>query len=578
MKHISHIAIAALFLSAISCHLNDDYDLRNAFVGDSTIGGELQIPVGNSREITLFRNRSVNDTADFSLQTYANGDFFLKYKFQPEEWPFEVPCFDICPEKNSYEIYTNKLHFPEDDFDVLGPFHFIVASDFKIHEDSIPKEIIELKEATGNAEFSSTILFDNTPAIISAITVLKGMKIIFPEWCNVSSFDENFFKRIDYHTFESLADVRMKNFSYSKFGFTCDRIFFDKFPQGQGLVKPGTINIDSQILLDGYFNVSSSDVKSGSTSDCEIGLTVSDKYSDFTVDEVLARIDPGASISIKALMFNELTEIESIDMENSVIDITDGFVALDIFSGIPVDALFSAKVKAYDSRGKQCAYIDIPGNDNADVVISSGKHSKYCLTENDKVIPEGYTPLLLPGLNSIIKKWPQRICTEEVSLAAAEDDFISIKVGENEEQNVTMNGYMEIPLKFGNDLKIVMKSDSLEFAINPGEGLQLNDGEVKMEIESTIPLQIDVTLQQVDSGNNQHSNFTLLPGTPEHPSLTSLSIPFTDTGGESGIIFRSTNIVISCPDDFSGVSLNSSQGIVLKDISFAVHKGITLKR
>ncbi|MFI3314746.1 MAG: hypothetical protein R3Y04_03675, partial [Rikenellaceae bacterium] len=194
------LAIFALSWLVVSC-CDDSYDLNSDIDSDITIGGEnLYIPLGNTKELTLFSLLDLED--DDTFKVGSDGDYYLDFSEEIDPKTVSIPEVNISetevPE-NIIELKENWSGYSYEELAQLStvelPFDLICEVDVNIDQE-MPEEVVEIESMVVYGEneytpayFEFIIEFDNIPSYVENIEV-RDLTFDLPSFFNFGEHED----------------------------------------------------------------------------------------------------------------------------------------------------------------------------------------------------------------------------------------------------------------------------------------------------------------------------------------------------------------------------------------------------
>lgn len=289
---------------------------------------------------------------------------------------------------------------------------------------------------------------------------------------------------------------------------------------------------NNQILLDGMFQVGGS--LHVETADLELidGIQNEDERNELIKKFITLYLQGGLEaiipqqISIKGnASFNEdikisgfkgeiLREVGDIapiklndlpDFLNDpevVLDLANPVIYVDVNNPLPADAKTQIILQSiYDNPAE-----NVPIQ-TREITIYNGQRTVYCLAESfDETMKHPYEnvkiePVLVPGLNKLLKTIPKEIKVEIAPISMEIEDMqipISYKV--------EVDYKIYTPLAFGKDFRLVYQGTETGWAADIDEDMEKIDaGEISLtaEAESNLPLDLNLTIELLDENGDK---------------------------------------------------------------------------
>ncbi len=245
--------------------------------------------------------------------------------------------------------------------------------------------------------------------------------------------------------------------------------------------------------------------------------------------------------------------------EDVTLDFANPYITVDVTSniGIPVQGNISITpvfADVPDTENSQSIQITVPKKESAqDKGVTS-----YWIAASDTGMPQGYR-FVKAEIGELLKEIPDSI---ELNIDASTDRAETFIVEPQAEYELALDYDVIVPLEFGEDLKIVMdytfpgdgdldendgQTDGTETGSDSegetlpsimGELLNMNSLGIAGSIESTLPLELALRLELLDSEKkvipSEAMQIPIQAGSMTHPSVSDLDVALKLAEGADG--------------------------------------------
>ena len=563
-----------------------------------------------------------------------NGGFVypgIALKSRLENLPSDLQ--PMVPDENA-EITEGVRDWLNGQIDEMPPFE-TSSTPIEINEDisEITDIVKDIKDIRLSAPVALVIsikgengeTLDNGKVTLKSTEEGKPFTIAFPDFVRLEPESDNVNISSDGHTlvFGEGTDghvVDVTDPESTIFRFSIAGLDLTQLKENQGLdLENGTLSIDDEIVI--------SDIRMGldiwdfaeTVGDIpeDIDIDINLNVEDVLVQSVSAVIDPQLGIDPVDLEIGELPDV--ISGNDITLDLYNPVICLDVLAtdnseipgNFPVFNL-SATLGAYDEYDSPT--MDSPivlGGEGTPVEINKGRNYIYLsrrdIEHNDIAqLDEYYEYLVIPELNDIIKDVPAYIRISDISVSVphegsegswAPGDYQTITFPEtyNGEKsslvyNVEVNYSMNVPLSFGEDLKLSYSTSfdgwnsNFSSTSDSEYTLELKTASIKFDFINTIPLELTLSAEPIDVNGEVMSETdikvslegTLAAGNIDYPTSTAITVSVEATQ-EALDSFDGLKLNLEATSgDVIGVPLNENQGVRLENISATVEGGIQM--
>ena len=571
MHRIRCFMLSLLSLTVVSC-INQDYDLEQINIG--TLAGlkGITLPIGSTEKFYLDEYLN-DDLTGGLLKADAQGNYYFSISGQTSTDGLVIPDFRFeefgisAPQhiKSEFPLIIGDLENYRDYVTDVVDFEDVMFS-IAITQSDLPKEVLDIAYADIESEIVVDFRFDSSQFPFQYIWLAAGTRISIPEFIIPAQLPDGF-TQIEPNVIEITNDFPISAGGTS-ITFPLDALDLSVLPEDQGIVIPGTINIDQNVVISGGFYLRVADCLSAGTfkPEFEVALVV----GAIEIQSVTASV----SVDESALSVNQNLEVkdvpEFINNDDFYLDFNDLRLNLALDNDSPFSGSLNAEI-ATGSKSETFWTADIDG-----LSFSSYTESRFSLSENGTGAPEGYVDMAVPGLNSIMNRIPETISLR--SALELSDEYLEIIPGS--EYSFGLEYGFDVPMSFGENLSIILTEDIVDMNVEI-VGVSLSKAIVALNFVNAIPLGLELQAVALDAMGqelphiNAEINQGVKAGTADSPVTTPIEITLTcnDT-----LAFDGLRLGISLTSSSEGAVLNSNQYIQITDISVHLPEGIAYSK
>lgn len=577
----------ALLLSAVSSCVDDKYDLSKDIDGEIALGGNrFTIPASSTDTFTLRRildleeNSTIVAVGENNRYGLRKGDYVLEQTGQDVGEPtvVHVDRVEIDEEKISLTEADARLEFDAvlsellpDGFTLVEKVDNMVAS-FDMESYEIDEALVELCDGKVDCEVRFQLWFSNDNNV-KDLTLEEGFEAAFDEHLTLVSNDPRI-EIIDGHIVRLVKDLHMENDIYANpLLLQVSEINFEGW-DGCGIIEPGHFKLASEIVANGKALVGKDDMpESGKAI---LHLHMRSDITNLDVFEVKAVVDPEVHIDIDPV---EVTDIPDFLKENDVtLDLANPQLEFVVNSDMPIDIDFNANLVAIKD-GTEVATVGLGGAYGTDPIVLKGNtETVLCLVRPGNTVP-GVDVVEVPGLETILSSIPDQI---RIDIADKDVHVVqkpaTITLGRD--YTVATEYRMAAPLSFGPDMQLVY-TDVLDGWDADLEDVSVKKIEATLDVENTIPIEMDLIAEAIDVDGNVMENITVTVdgviqgGTIEDPALSPLVLTVTSSDGKlDGIDGLNLEFRGRTPLGRDRQNLNEKQALKLLNVKVSVLGGV----
>ena len=253
----------------------------------------------------------------------------------------------------------------------------------------------------------------------------------------------------------------------------------------------GRIDIDHSFDLSGWVPVMNLD----------IALMITECNVETVEGRIQASVDPIAiSQSLEGLPDLLTDPTTCIDLENLTI-------ALDIDNGTPASLVADLALESTFHDGTTSGLISTL----SPIVIEANKKQTINISNEEQYAGE---PGYIPNLNELMYKIPQNLTLSATPSIPPTD--VNVELGKT--FNVGINYSLNVPVAFGPDFALSLKGDFGNLATDISSITEIvNAVELYADIESALPLTVEMKITPVDAQGNTLKGITLKVNGEEAP-------------------------------------------------------------
>lgn len=518
--------LICLMLLFSACSIDDKYDLSKEIDMTVGVGDGLSLPIGSTDKIMF---TELIDTLETDIIKIDGNGYYSVYKsgtFTPETFRIDDVDIEIRPETekkhydfelvNLSENYDNlPLWVKEEMKNKVYPYvvHEPIdnITDFKINQ-SVPTEIKKLRSLTFKQPvkmllefsiYSENHLSDDLLEATDELHLLSdeetGFVIEVPEYINFAAEDNVKDGKLILNGVAKY-DETSKSLNYQKYCII-ESLDFSKLKDGFLTVVDGKIEINDELHARGYVesdtvfyefeditHIQSVDVKPVLSIDI-MNIETAEGIFEPIIDPITEQIN-----------FNLGDDLEFLN--NADFDFNDPQIFVTFNNPVNAQILADVSLKGYDIDGN---FID-NSQISTELFFAADVQNKFYINRYNNVM-EGYSTVVIPELNNLIKKIPNRL---DVSLNAQMDNenYSTIVLGKDLEISGDYN--IKIPMKFDafsleytEEIDNVLGDDSEDITDYVTD---LNSVTLTFDVYNTIPAEFTPCVVAYDNVGNVLGN------------------------------------------------------------------------
>ena len=450
-----------LFLSIVSCTVDNRYDLSKDFDLTVGVGKGLRLPLGSAQKTFI---SELLDTAEIDILKFdeygnlviSSGDSFVSDNFKIDDITLDVTS------QEDVESYDFKAFpYPETDFPIEGIpaggiLHVVsdtidIETEFNINDDALPKEVKRITKTTFKNPVALTLEIEISSQLETSKKLLKTTDKLYLEGDNGKEFFEVYLPK--YLVFEEnvpFDDGVLMLDGYAKYNEDKDAICykrvyyingvdFTKTEKGYLEVVDGCVDLSNLVTAHGVFKSDPTffDVENlNKINEVEV-------RSIFQIGEMpLATVEGCFEPEIEPV--SEVVDLnlgeEDEFFKNAYIDFTDPRLTITFDNNIGANILTDAHFVGYDENDNELenTCIDLSLEAKADDVTN------ILIDRYGNQIP-GWKNCIAPNLNELIKEFPDKVGVD-LNVRFDNTTYSRIKLGEY--MTVAGSYELQLPLAF----------------------------------------------------------------------------------------------------------------------------------
>ena len=534
---------SALCLTAMSCSVDDAYDLSKDIDMTVGVGNGLSIPVGSTDTIRLTemidpaKSDVVNVTDDGSYVIEKNGTFDavdfeidevdgLRIDTHIEEQRYSMDLKELYSSRDEAIEAIKNQNLPQNIVEKLiaelKAQKIAVSLDehidkndvkFDFHKKNLPKELnriyrVEFEEPV-RMHLEIDVLCDTDPAMFELMDSL--------ELSTAGDEDEHFFVRVPEYL-EFVEGTRINGDKLYLEGavyvnedrnqFVMDWDFYIKalnFKDGYE-IKNGSLDFDDKLEINGLVKsnivtVEASDVIGGYRTFNDVAFVPVIKIDDFDIQQIEAQVDVEIGDVEESIDIDLGDDLDFLYEDGTVLDFANPQLVVNVNNNSAVSVASEVVIRGYDENGnyiegsEALAYFDIQAaSANRFLVTNNGENMEGCVAVKS-------------DLSNLFKKLPHTIGFEMKSKNNTEER-VDISLGNK--MDVSGDYEVIIPLEF-NEVALTY-TETIENVLgdDPTEVTDyIKDLElvtIDIEIANTVPADFTPAVVAYDANGKQLKN------------------------------------------------------------------------
>lgn len=402
-----------------------------------------------------------------------------------------------------------------------------------------------------------TIGEQGLPQQIPGMT-LANYKIEFPSFLVFEDPQLNSTKTLVINEMIQRGSGLTKTVNITGFAFSTNPI------QPDGSIKlSGTIKtIGDVVTIPATNHLNSNDIQN-------IKVTPTVTLEEMTVGVITGVIKPEIDTQPQIVDLNIGDDMAFI--YDSDLDLDRIAVRINIDNTTDIAASIGIKLIPYDANGAEITQNKMEQLTGLDIKPST--NSKLWLSNTEEGMPEGYTYVNNPKINSLFRKMPSKMEADlSVSLDSQE---VSIDI--NTPMELKIEYEVVAPLAPGSEFKLVYEDKIGNLQTDLKDFIDyISALELELNATNEIPLDLNVNAQALDSnGSNIGVSITIDgvikaggKGGVATDSAIKMSLKETTSGALAKLDMIKLMLVGSCNEEFAGTNLEEQQSLTLSGKAF----------
>jgi len=580
-----HIAcsLAALSVIPLIACVDNDYDLSKDIDMNVTVGGNITLPPSSTDIYTMSQILDLDENSSIKpvghLYGLSQNDYVLVQdgNTSPSKFRIEkVRVYDSDPESSTTRLEFTGTGIPSDPITAKVTD---LTNTMELKDDNVDLQIVSLKEATADIEFSFRLDFKSLDNYSGNLTVNKGFTISFPEEWTIENLTAGGFTGMkDKHTLEFTSNHTLKAGAKLDLTFRVTKISLENVGEGQGLYAPGHFKLKRDIKSNGSVTISNGSLAAGSIS--RINVTTTPIVPDnATITTFTGIVNPNIDVAPTTFAITDVPDFLKEPGNN--LDIDNPSIILTVNNTSPVDVNINALLKGTYNNGKDPVTVWIGDKHGTEPVMVRGNSiTKLCLSRTGKSSVPGVVNITVPQLGTLITTIPDAVEMSNIDAKTPQDKYYTFVLGK--EYSFTADYSLVVPLAFGPDLKFSYTTEDKGW----DEDLdKYNFSEVlaTVSVENTAPLDMLPHVKALDKRGNVMTDITatvegnVAAGSLDKPSHSELKIILRSTaaniGELDGVLFE---FDATAAPEYVGIPLNADQALKFTQIVLQLQGGIDI--
>ncbi len=554
------VMFAIMLTAAYSC-VDRNYDLGKDIDMNATLFRNATLPVGSVPKIYL--KDLLLDEDEAFLEVTADGNYLLKFADGNVREQITVPSFVseafmhsaviTLPAANAASLSASENAAATAD---MGTMRLA----FEQHTDELPEVITGMYNCDVDSRL--TIALSSSSAA-GSVRLAGGSSLVFPDFLVLGNSVPSKLKKTGNNTFELTEDMPL--YPALELDFDIISLDFNALPSGQGLVRPGCMEIDSEVLLSGAVRFNKVPMES------DIKITGTLDVGEMRFLSAEASIDMETDISLSPFEISGLPDFLTAD--GAVIGLRGFRLDMSVDNSFPAGGTIAAGIRTIKNSAEVADAMLGPAH------FSASSRSSYSFSQSGTGAPDGYSNVKTDDFDGLLRLIPD---------AAELYDFKAVT--DNERIKVVFGSpyYMDVeyrlgcPLCFGNDMTLSFTRDITGLNVDMSD-FCLGSVQLSLGVINSIPMDFSIEASATDTYGNELSGIIvgmdgyIRSGSIDAPVTSELVINLSSASGPvsfSGL--RLSMSAVSGNSSDSCIALNQEQGLELTGIVLRLPEGITI--
>lgn len=554
-------AMLGIMLASVSSCVNGDYDLSKDIDMNATLLRDVALPVGSVPKIYL-KDLLLGEDETF-LEVTADGNYHLKLADGNVREQITVPSF-------SSERFTHStvINVPAADASPLSTREDAIGKAdmgtmrlaFEQHTDCLPEVITGIY--TCDVDSDLTLALSSSSAA-GSVCLAGGSSLAFPDFLVLGDSVPAGLKKTGKNTFELTDDMPL--YPSLSFNFNVEALDFSALPSGQGLVRPGLLEIDSEVTLSGSVKFSLASMEP------DIKITGTLEAGEMRFISAEANIEMETDISLSPFEISGVPDFLTSD--GAILDLRGFRLEMSVDNSFPAGGTFSAGIRTIRNSASVADAVLGP------VHFSASSRSSYSFSQAGTGAPDGYSNVKTDDFDGLLKLIPDAAELYDFK-AVTDNDRIKVEFGNPYYMDVKYR--LGCPLCFGNEMRIAFTQDITGLNVDMSD-FSLNAIQLSLDVTNSIPMDFAIAATATDSDGNEMPGLTvsldgdIRAGSIEAPVKSELKVNLS--AGSGPVSFSGLRLSLTAASGNTAgtlIPLNSGQGLEISGIVLRLPEGITL--
>lgn len=545
--------------ATVSC-VNRDYDFSNGVDMEMALFKNVALPVGSVQKICL-KDFLLGEDEDF-LEVTPDGNYVLKFADGNVREQVTVPSYvyDAFTRTAEITLPSGGIHISSSGETYgaadLGTMRF----DFGLHSDRLPGEIAGISRCDVAAELTLTL---SSSAAGGTVCLTEGSSLMLPDFLILGDSVPQGLKKTGSNTLVFSEDIPLS--PSAEFRLNLIALDFSVLPAGQGVVSPGRLEIDSEVLLTGGIRCRLASLDS----DIVIRGILQTGQMNFLRAE--ASLDMETAVSLSPFQISGVPDF--LKNDGAVIDLRGLRLDMSIDNSFPSGGTISAGIRTFENSSAVADAFIGP------VHFSASDRSAFSFSQSGTDAPEGYSGVQTYNFDRLVRLIPDS--AELYGFNAVSDKApVTVEFGHPYYMDVAYS--LRCPLCFGNGMDISFTQDIERLDVDMSD-FSLNAVQLSFDVINSIPMDFDISAVATDASGEEIPDIAvgidgkISAGSLASPVKSGLALRLTsDSGSVSFSGLRLSMRAVSGNTADRLIPLNREQGLEVSDIVLRLPEGITL--
>ena len=562
------LSLISLSLLSSGCKVDTEYNLEDIDTDNITILPGISIPIGSFKMITLGEILNLEKQEFISVDN--EGNYFFNFKMDDFSYTYnsgevKVGTNVLTETKTLGAGITVPSPGAWTSLSIEIPASF--SSSFEFKENNFVPEIKAIRDVNCNTVLHYTVKPESSYHF-GKITFLaknaagKETTITFPEWTVIESCSDSRIKVIDNHILKLNSSITVS----SSQGLSLDLVIkgLKNIPEGLGVTRDGHLALAGEFVFDGTLSASGADVLNNYSGPMTFVLDNRFSYDSFKVNSAVLKIQVDPEFITEDYVLDNTGDLDLSDSK-IILDNLSVSVALD--NGFPVG--ISASTSMYTSLNEVVQHVypiqmDFPAS----------KKTEYVFVGSQSSVKEGANYIVLQGLDSILNPMPDKFGLSGITASTNSDEWVTFEAGKDYKSTCSVSVSAPAALSSGS---VINATEDIDLSLGDFSDIT-RSAEVSFKIINSLPFSLRIVPEFIDyEGNKAQGASVSVDGSIQAGSVSSpTENPLTirlDCDKASEVKTLRLNLTTTSSGN---AILNQNQGIVIKDITITLPKGLTI--